>query len=367
MGGGPPEELMSQQLLNVLRLKFQRVRQAKGSDGHLEYRICCPYCPSKGKSADRKFKLYINSGSGAFICWRCSTKGHVRNIIGDVENMNFVQPEQTTSAVTDARQLDKIPPPYDQSGGGLIPIDRLDHDHPAILYLTRLRKRPFDPVELSQVFGVCYCNRGRVFGKNAINFDTTNTLVFPLYWPDPKGTGRPIVVGWQSRLLYDPSKLTENEYAEYGFKRDEKGEWIVPPKYFTSPGMEKGRVLYNYMNARLYDYVVVTEGVFDAFSVGQCAVSLFGKSPTEAQMRLLKTYWNRVIMLLDPGDADAEMEKAMIELRRSVQVTVVTLSGTKDAGDMSREDVWKQIAEQIRQDEMTLGTIATSYEAPAMN
>jgi DNA primase len=176
-----------------------------------------------------------------------------------------------------------------------------------------------------------------------------------------------VVVGWQSRLLYDPGKLTENEYSDYGFQRDEKGEWIVPPKYFTSPGMEKGRVLYNYTNARNYDYVVVTEGVFDAFSVGPCAVSLFGKAPTEAQMRLLKTYWERVIMLLDPGDADMEMERAMHELQRSVKVTVVTLQGTKDAGDLPREEVWRQIAEQIKQDEMKIGAAVNSFETPAMN
>lgn len=358
---------MNPQLLNLLRTKFQRVRQTKASDGHIEYRICCPYCPSKGHGPDRKFKLYIHGVNGKFQCWRCSERGHVRSLVGDAANLNLEQIDQTVTSVTDVRQLDRIPPPYDLNGGGLIPLTQLDHDHPAILYLTRLRNRPFDPVELTSVFGVCYCNKGRVFGKGAINFDTTNTLIFPLYWPDPKGEGRQVVIGWQSRLLYNPDKLTENEYADYGFKRDEKGEWIVPPKYFTSPGMEKGRVLYNYINARMYDYVVVTEGVFDAFSVGPCAVSLFGKSPTEAQMRLLKTYWSRVIMLLDPGDADKEMARAMAELQRSVQVTVVKLTGTKDAGDLPREAVWEQIAKQIREDEMALGAIAASYTAPAPN
>ena len=356
---------MSQQLLNKLRLKFQRVRPAKGGDGHIEYRICCPYCPSRGKTADRKFKLWINASNGKFQCWRCHKSGHVSSMIGDAENLNFVQENTIATAVTSAETLDKIPPPYAMNGG-LIPIDRLPHDHPAVLYLTRVRKRTFDPVELASVFGVCYCDRGRVFGKGKINFDTSNTLIFPLYWMDLRNK-RPVVIGWQSRLLYNPDSLTESEYLDYGFQRDEAGDWIVPPKYFTSPGMEKGRILYNYMNARSFDYVVVTEGVFDAFSVGPCAVSLFGKAPTDAQIRTLRNYWNHVIMLLDPGDADDEMEKAMQKLRLSIKVTVVTLQGTKDAGDLPREEVWNQIAAKIQEDEMKAGAGVNALDAPDPN
>jgi hypothetical protein len=205
-----------------------------------------------------------------------------------------------------------------------------------------------------------------VFGRDKINYDTSNTLIFPLYWTDLRNN-RPVVVGWQSRLLYSPDDLNESEYHDYGFCRDDAGEWIVPPKYFTSPGMEKGRILYNYMNARAFDYVVVTEGVFDAFSVGPCAVSLFGKCPTDAQIRTLLNYWDHVIMLLDPGDASDEMEKALLHLHRAVAVTVVNLTGTKDAGDLPRAEVWRQIAAQIKEDEMKVGAGLQALEAPTAN
>lgn len=356
---------MNAKLLNALRSKFRKVRQAKAGDGHIEFRICCPFCASRGKRPDTKYKLYINGSNGLFHCWRCDYKGHVRSLIGDVTTAAAVQEAAQVKPVTNAETLDKIPPPYNFDGG-LIPINRLDPDHPAILYLTKIRKRPFDPEELASLFGVCYCDKGRVFGRGRINYDTSNTLIFPLYYPHTK-TGRPVVVGWQSRLLYDPDELTENDYIDYGYKRDEAGEWIVPPKYFTSPGMEKGRVLYNYLNARAYDYVVVTEGVFDAFSVGPCAVSLFGKSPTDAQIRTLMTYWERVIMLLDPGDADKETERAMRSLQRAVPVVAVKLAGTKDAGDLSRQEVWRQIAGKINNDAMKQRAVVNSYEQPSNN
>jgi hypothetical protein len=228
-------------------------------------------------------------------------------------------------------------------------VDQLPDDHPAIVYLTRIRKRPFDPQELARTFGVFYCNIGRVFGKGTINYDTSNTLVFPVYWRDHQPPYQPIVIGWQSRLLYDPAKLTDAECAAYGLQKDERGEWIRPPKYFTSPGLDKGRVLYNYLNARNYSFVVVTEGVFDAFSVGPSAVCLFGKTPTETQLNLLKTYWEDIILLLDP-DAHKEMRATFEHLSRSVKVTAVLLEGQKDAGDMERGEIWRQIAKKIEAD-----------------
>jgi DNA primase len=170
-----------------------------------------------------------------------------------------------------------------------------------------------------------------------------------VYWRDHQPPHQPIVIGWQSRLLYDPAKLNDSECSAYGLQRDEQGKWIRPPKYFTSPGLDKGRVLYNYLNARNYPFVVVTEGVFDAFSVGPSAVSLFGKTPTEKQVNLIQTYWDEVILLLDP-DANTEMRAAYRRLTLSVRVIHVPLTGAKDAGDMPREEIWRQIARKIEAD-----------------
>jgi len=344
-------------LLQKLRQKFKNVRMARGSDGHVEYRICCPYCPSRGHTPDRKYHMWIHSSTGQLKCWRCSYKGNVRQLVSDIDNLlagPAIAP--TTAALTSAEVLGRIPPPYAESGGGLIPIDRLDPEHPAILYLTKTRKRPFNPHELARDFGVSYCNKGRIFAAGGARFDTTNTLIFPVYWQHPKKFGEQVVIGWQARLLYNPDDLSDTECAEREFARGEEGEWLRPPKYLTNPGLKKGRMLYNYVNARAYDYVVVTEGVFDVFSTGLCAVALFGKMPTKSQLALLMNCWKDVILLLDPGDASGEMEDILDNLSREAgcRVTLVTLKGTKDAGDTPRKDIWRQIIAQRDLDQKQL-------------
>jgi hypothetical protein len=339
---------MSNQLLIRLQNKYGKIKTGRSGDGHVEFKLCCPFPHSKHR--DTNFHLYVNPAKGVYRCWSCGRRGRVADLI-EANDLEFQQPVEKVVAVTDVDSLRRVPEPFDGGkGGGLIPVDQLPADHPAIVYLTRIRKRPFDPQELARTFGVFYCNIGRVFGKGTINYDTTNTLIFPVYWRDHRPPYRPMVIGWQSRLLYDPAKLSDAECSAYGLQRNERGEWIRPPKYFTSPGLDKGRALYNYLNARNHSFVVVTEGVFDAFSVGPSAVCLFGKTPTEYQLNLIKTYWSDVILLLDP-DARKEMWEAFGNLSRSVRVTSVLLEGHKDAGDMSREEIWRQIAKKIEADQ----------------
>lgn len=42
--------------------------------------VCCPYCPSKGKSPDTKFHLGINFKTGNFKCFRCNTAGTLHDL-----------------------------------------------------------------------------------------------------------------------------------------------------------------------------------------------------------------------------------------------------------------------------------------------
>jgi hypothetical protein len=53
--------------------------------------------------------------------------------------------------------------------------------------------------------------------------------------------------------------------------------------------------------------------------------------------------------LLDP-DARKEMRETCNKLSCAVRVTAVLLEGEKDAGDMPREEIWRQIARKIEAD-----------------
>jgi len=313
------------QLEQLLRRRFGEVKKAKGG---LELRINCPYCGD-----DKKFKCWININKGCFHCWRNESHS------GKIYKLLNIKPEDIPKASfmeeREKMQLEQS----STSPGVLIPLTSLPNDHPAIQYLTTVRARPFDPQYLEKNFGVKYCSQGRKLGKpeEGFWFDTTNTLIFPVYMQG-------ILVGWQARLLYNPDNLTDTDMKIMGFPYI-NGEYIKPPKYYTTP-FPKGQVLYNFDNAVKYNMVVVSEGVFDVFSLGNRGVGTFGTGISEQQLNLLKTYWDTVILLLDPDVKNDKKKYIINNLKRSVEVIDVVLKD-KDPGDMDSNELWAIITQHI--------------------
>lgn len=295
----------------LLVRKYGKIRRGKGQNGP-EIIINCPFCK-------HKFKVYINVIHGMFHCFRCGEAGSINRLIEYTPQKAHVE-----TPVFQALPTDVVMP------GTLVELTSLDSDHPALKYI---RNRNFNITELNDVYGVRYCAEGQVFAER---YDTTNTLIFPM-WMNNK------LIGWQSRLLYNPDELTDDDCAAMGMIQDEDGDYVKPPKYWTSPGFEKGRVLFNNDWARHSDVVVVCEGTFDAMAVGKCAVATLGKGVTDMQARLIEAYWQVVILLLDPGDADDEMAALRSRFWRLLPSVQVGLVGYKDAGEAPRIDIWKQI------------------------
>ena len=304
----------NQEILKRLRAKFGQVRTSHGKNG-VEYVVDCTECGGKAK-------CYVNPKLGLYVCFKCNDKGPIKKLIGIASTAT---PFQTIYKPEELPQNVSLP-------GMLAQLVHLEDDHPAIAYLTR---RGFDPKELNDTFGVRYCYDGRAFAGGL--FNTANTLVFPM-WQDGD------LVGWQARLLYTPEDMSEEEMDAAGFLRDEDGDFVKPPKYWTNPGLPKGRVFFNFDWAKQSDLVVVTEGVFDSMAVGRCGVATLGKGVSKNQVNRLKE-WPLVVLLLDPGDADKEMVTLTYDLGRDTRVLPVKLSGYKDAGEAPRYEIWKQIAD----------------------
>ena len=306
---------------SLIRQKFKSFSTSKGKNG-LEYVVACMFCGKKGK-------LYLNPQRGMFICYRCGEQGSMERILGKI-----ARGQTASTAVEPPKPL----PTNVASPGDLEELTQLPDNHPARLYL---RHRRFSAEELNDVFGVRYCQAGNRFAGGI--FNTTNTLVFPLWFDGA-------IIGWQARLLYTPDELTPAQCEALGFPKDEEGDYIKPPKYWTSPGLQKGRVLFNYDWARRSELAVVCEGPFDAAAVGRCAVATLGKGIATGQRNLLKSYWKAVIILLDPGDADEEMYSLRLNMMGTVESVVsVDLKGYKDAGETPRGEIWRQIGESATQ------------------
>lgn len=259
---------------------------------------------------------------GIYHCWHCGKGGCVRGLVAEAADMEFrAEPEKPkrTYCSTDP--------------GELVPLHELPDSHQAIVYL---RSRGFDPEALEKRYGIAYCSRGKKFAGGV--FDTTNTIAIPLY-----EDGR--TVGWQCRLLYNPDKLTDDECRMLGFRLKQSGRYLRPPKYFTSPGLQKSTVLFNEDWAAHSGAVVVTEGVFDAIAVGLCGVATLGKQVSDEQVRKLGR-WRLVVLLLDP-DAERDQDSLAGRFPTDVLVVKVHLQGYKDAGECPRPELWRQISEAV--------------------
>lgn len=295
-------------------------RKTKGKNG-LEYKICCPFCHRRKGTEDKRFKMYLNPELDRCHCFRCEYRGTVSGIF---KNIQLSANNPFKIAKIEALPTNGIMP------GSLHRLSELSEDHVALAYL---RSRGFDPYVCEEFYGVKYCSEGQRFSNI---FDTSNTIIFPLWMSGE-------LVGWQSRLLYNPEKLTDVECNALGYNIDDNGKYIRPPKYYTSPGLDKGRILFNYDMARKSDVVVITEGPTDCMAAGPCAVATLGKGVTDQQANLIKAYWKLAVVLLDPGDADAQMSQLVNSIRTAIPAIKVSLHNYDDPGDAPTVEIWSQI------------------------
>ena len=148
-------------------------------------------------------------------------------------------------------------------------------------------------------------------------------------------------------------------------------------KYWTHPGCRKRTVLFNLDNARDTGVAVVCEGVFDVASVGKPGVCLFGHTPSKVQMTMLSTFRQGIIWLPDT-DLDCIKEAKVYADRLKLSgafplgAHVVKLPA-KDAGEMTRADIWKEILTQVSQPMAeylyndVIPQLGDSFESPREN
>lgn len=245
------------------------------SDDHIEYSINCPMCPYRGEpTPDVHKKLWINSTTGTYFCYRCNWAGSLVRLIQGLGRMSI----ESAVKVLKGKPLDPLErlnlklvfehyEPDEKEQSLLRDIELpysytpLDEQHP---YLKK-RGVPFKVVSRND-WGICSAG----FCKDRI--------IVPFYM---KG----MIVFWQARATWD-------EPDNKDFKK------VLNPK-----GVSAKPILYNYDTAGHYEEVILVEGFMDAVKVGSDAMATNGKRLHINQVELLKeTNCKKVILA---WDADA--------------------------------------------------------------
>ena len=223
-----------------------------------EYRIRCPFCK------DHRPRLYVNHRWGV---WDEETQSYNLHLaqcfneqcLSEVESQKqlyewvFAFEGQWSKRVAvkkgkkhDPNQLLELPPP-----GPCIQLDELQQRHPRHHAIDYLLSRGLDPSYLGRRWKVSYCIDSRY------NL-ACNRIIIPIFMNGG-------MVGWQARYVGDDVRGVPFNKANV-------------PKYWTSPGMPRRMVAYNFDLAVRHSTVVIVEGPSDVWAGGPCYMGLIGKT-----------------------------------------------------------------------------------------
>lgn len=157
-------------------------------------------------------------------------------------------------------------------------------DTAAYIYL---KNRGFSPEALAK-----YYNMQRIATPLKDRAFLSERVFIPVY-----DCGK--LVYWQARDVYDLPN--------------------TPPYYICKNGTKS---LFNFDLAKQQKYLVLSEGVFDAVTIGLTGTGLFGKSITPKQVQQLSTLKIPIVIGLDP-DAALEATKMEEFLKSRINVPIV--------------------------------------------
>jgi DNA primase len=160
---------------------------------------------------------------------------------------------------------------------------------------------------------------------------------------------------------YQDRKIDKDSVVKYKLGYSEKQDMVTIPVYSpdgmclgfvgrstegkvfkNTPGLPKSKTLFNLQRAKRYDKVFVVESSFDAIrleQVGVYAVATLGATISKEQRKLLKQYFNQVIVLGDNDEAGQNMSKKMISYFGTGCMAPPLPEGIKDVSDLSNEDL----------------------------
>ena len=124
------------------------------------------------------------------------------------------------------------------------------------------------------------------------------------------------------------------------------------PRYLYNKGFKRADVLFNIQNAKKYRNCIITEGSVDAMMVHQSGypnvVSTLGAQVSPNQIKMLKRYFDELIIFSDNDDAGIAMKRDIINLCRGKVLSEAEISdGCKDPGEMKKEQIKHSIENKI--------------------
>ena len=162
---------------------------------------------------------------------------------------------------------------------------------------------------------------------------------------------------------FEGRKITKDSIIKFGLGYSEKQDSVTIPvhspdgmcigfvartiegkEFKNTPGLPKGKILFNLHRIKTSNIVYVVESSFDAIrldQVGFPAVATLGANVSAAQIRLLEKYFNSIVLIADNDDAGMIMRDKLVEKLGPVVTSVYIDKKYKDIGDMDDDSIKK--------------------------
>ena len=274
------------------------------SEGMNEINIFCPFHKNMHSPA-----FYINLKTGLWQCFNpsCGKKGNFRHLYKHITGKPFTKDIKLDHLALQNhidRDLNYEEGEKDQLNISDIEIDYENDDD--IMKLSTVSERGLD-VEILKFFEVGYS-------------DTKERVVIPVRDTQYK------LVGFIGRAV-----------------RSEQD-----PRYLYNKGFKRADVLFNIQNAKHHNSCIVVEGSIDAMFIHQAGypnvVATLGAKVSDYQYKIMKRYFDSIIIFSDNDEAGEHMKHAILEACSGKELSTVELpADKKDAGEMTQEQIIKAI------------------------
>jgi len=271
-----------------------------------ELAFYCPFCAERGFKSTKK-KLHVNVKTDLYNCFRCEYRGrNAEKLVAAITGDTSYKEECDIGYRSSVYALTKEKIEKDVEEVDLWGVEaEIEED------LVPLHK---NSTSIAQKARKYLQNRG--FTDKDINFYNVHygyekkykdMIVFPVYLDG-------VLVFYSGRSFITAEK--------------------AHPSKFKAPTGKSG-CMFNYDEAKKHDTIVVTEGIFDAFSCGRNAVAIFGKKISDKQVELLgKTKAKEIVICLDSDAVDCAHYAAK-KLAHLKKVKILILSPDEgDANDL---------------------------------
>lgn len=268
------------------------------SEVESDYIIFCPFHSNSRSPAGE-----VHKTNGLFYCFSCQETKELTEVIMVATGRTYFEAARLVDSKSDNKNLIE----------NLTEI--LDKKTEFVEYnlevIETLHKNVFESLKAIKYYQDRKINKDSVIKYKLGYSDKQDMVTIPIHTPDG------ICIGFVGRSI--EGKVFKN-----------------------TPGLQKGKTLFNLHRAKRYEKVFVVESSFDAIrleQVGVHAVATLGATISKEQRKLLKQYFNQIVVLGDNDEAGKNMSNKMLSYFGTGCIAPLLPEGVKDVSDLSDKDL----------------------------